>query len=82
MKKVNVTKMLFVLMTCFFGISQAEVVEWYEQNESGPSWQCESFPNDGDETQSAMYKAYDKNGPAFISLKSDPTLSESITGTK
>ena len=50
MKKVNVTKMLFVLMACFFGISQAEVVEWYQQNESGPSWQCESFPNDGDDS--------------------------------
>ena len=40
------------------------------------------FPKDGDETQSMMYEAYEKNGPAFISLKSDPTLSSSITGTK
>ena len=40
------------------------------------------FPIDGDETQTMTYQAYEKNGPAFISLKSDPTLSRSITGTK
>ena len=40
------------------------------------------FPKDGDETQKMAYQAYEKNGPAFISLKSDPTLSRSITGTK
>ena len=40
------------------------------------------FPKDGDETQSMVYEAYEKNGPAFISLKSDPTLSRSITGKK
>ena len=40
------------------------------------------FPKDGDETESMVHQAYDKNGPAFISLKSDPTLSGSITGTK
>ena len=40
------------------------------------------FPEDGNETQSMIYAAYEKNGPAFISLKSDPTLSGSITGTK
>ena len=40
------------------------------------------FPKDGDETQSMVYEAYEKNGPAFISLKNDPTLSISITGTK
>ena len=39
------------------------------------------FPKDGDETQSMMYEAYAKKGPAFISLKSDPTLDRSITGT-
>ena len=39
------------------------------------------FPKDGNETQSMMYEAYAKNGPAFISLKSDPTLDRSITGT-
>ena len=40
------------------------------------------FPKDGDETQIMINQAYNKNGPAFISLKSDPTLSRSITGTK
>jgi transketolase len=40
------------------------------------------FPKDGDETESMVYEAYEKNGPAFISLKSDPTLSSSITKTK
>ena len=37
------------------------------------------FPKDGDETESVIYEAYQKIGPAFISLKSDPTLSSSIT---
>ena len=40
------------------------------------------FPKDGVETECMVYDAYEKNGPAFISLKSDPTLSGSITGTK
>ena len=40
------------------------------------------FPKNGDETQSMIYEAYKKTGPAFISLKSDPTLSNSITGTQ
>ena len=40
------------------------------------------FPEDGEETQKVTYQAYEKNGPAFISLKSDPTLSRSITGPK
>ena len=40
------------------------------------------FPKDGNETESMVYEAYEKNGPAFISLKSDPTLSSSITKTK
>ncbi len=40
------------------------------------------FPKNGDETQTMTYQAYEKNGPAFISLKSDPTLGRSITGTK
>ncbi len=40
------------------------------------------FPKNGDETQEMTYNAYKKNGPAFISLKSDPTLSKSITETK
>ena len=37
------------------------------------------FPNDGDEAQSAMYEAYDKDGPVFLSLKADPSLEKSIT---
>jgi len=40
------------------------------------------FPKDGDETQDMTQKAYDKDGPAFISLKSDPQLSRSITGNR
>ena len=38
------------------------------------------FPEDGEETQKVTYQAYEKNGPVFISLKSDPNLSRSITG--
>ena len=38
------------------------------------------FPKDGDETQAMMHEAYEISGPAFISLKSDPMLSRSITG--
>jgi len=38
------------------------------------------FPKDGDETEKMISQAYDKDGPAFISLKTDPTLSRSITG--
>jgi len=38
------------------------------------------FPKDGDETESMIYDAYQKLGPAFISLKNDPTLGSSITG--
>ena len=40
------------------------------------------FPEDGEETQKVSYQAYEKNGPVFISLKSDPTLSRSITDIK
>ena len=40
------------------------------------------FPRDGDETESMVYDAYQKNGPAFISLKSDPMLCSSITEQK
>ena len=40
------------------------------------------FPKNGDETQKVTYQAYEKKGPAFISLKSDPSLSRSITGPK
>jgi transketolase len=37
------------------------------------------FPTDGDETDAAVKKAYQIEGPAFISLKSDPRLDLSIT---
>ena len=40
------------------------------------------FPKDGAETLSIVRKAYEKVGPAFISLKSDPDLSRSITSKK
>ena len=40
------------------------------------------FPSDGEETKEMINQAYKKKGPTFISLKSDPTLSRSITGTK
>jgi transketolase len=40
------------------------------------------FPKDGDETKMMIREAYKKNGPAFISLKSDPNLDKSITGQK
>ena len=40
------------------------------------------FPKNGDETNQFVNEAYDNNGPAFISLKSDPNLSRSITGSK
>ena len=40
------------------------------------------FPEDGDETKKMTLKAYNKSGPAFMSLKSDPQLSRSITGGK
>ena len=39
------------------------------------------FPKDGEETEKMIHQAYQKNGPSFINLKSDPTLSRSITGT-
>ena len=40
------------------------------------------FPSDGDETEKVILQAYEKEGPSFISLKSDPKLSKSITGGK
>jgi len=40
------------------------------------------FPKDGEETQKMIKQSYEKNGPAFISLKSDPKLDRSITETK
>ena len=32
------------------------------------------FPTNSDETESAIYKSYKKDGPTFISLKSDTTI--------
>ena len=40
------------------------------------------FPSDGDETEKMILQAYEREGPSFISLKSDPTLTRSITGKK
>jgi len=40
------------------------------------------FPKDGGETEKMTFKAYEKSGPTFISLKNDPQLSKSITGIK
>lgn len=38
------------------------------------------FPKDGKDTQTMINQAYEKNGPAFVSLKSDPMMNKSITG--
>ena len=38
------------------------------------------FPKNSDETETAIYNSYEKNGPAFISLKSDPEIDKSISG--
>jgi transketolase len=40
------------------------------------------FPSDGDETEKMIVQAYERKGPSFISLKSDPMLSRSITSDK
>ena len=40
------------------------------------------FPKDGVETKSMIMEAYNYDGPAFISLKSDPNLSRHITSKK
>ncbi len=40
------------------------------------------FPSDSDETEKMTYQAYERDGPSFISLKSDPNLSKSSTGVK
>ena len=37
------------------------------------------FPNNGTQTKRAVSAAYELDGPAFISLKSDPDLNQSIT---
>ena len=40
------------------------------------------FSADGDETEKMIYQANERKGPSFISLKSDPNLSKSITEVK
>ena len=40
------------------------------------------FPADGDETEKMVLQAYERKGPSFISLKSDPNLGKSITEVK
>ena len=40
------------------------------------------FPKNGEETEMMTNIAYNNNGPAFISIKSDPNLARSITGQK
>ena len=40
------------------------------------------FPKNGGQTQEMVFDAYNKDGPVFISLKSDPQSSRSITGIK
>ena len=35
------------------------------------------YPSDGDETETMLLQAYKKNGPTFISLKTDPILVKS-----
>ena len=37
------------------------------------------FPKNSEETENAIYKSYEKTGPSFISLKSDPNIEKSIT---
>ena len=37
------------------------------------------FPRDSEEAQDAVSRAYETTGPAFISLKTDPSLGRSIT---
>ncbi len=40
------------------------------------------YPKDGEETEKMINQAFEKIGPTFISLKSDPKLSKSITFTE
>jgi len=40
------------------------------------------YPSDGNETEMMIQQAYEQDSPTFISLKSDPMLNRSITGTK
>ena len=37
------------------------------------------YPTNGDDTEKMIYQAHKRNGPSFISLKSDPYLDRSIT---
>ena len=37
------------------------------------------FPTNGDETSRMIHEAYQTTGPAFISLKSDPEINQSLT---
>ncbi len=37
------------------------------------------YPKNGDDTKKMIYEAHERNGPSFISLKSDPDLNKSIT---
>jgi transketolase C-terminal domain/subunit len=37
------------------------------------------FPDNGTQTKRAVSSAYELDGPAFIGLKSDPDLNQSIT---
>jgi len=39
------------------------------------------YPSDGNETEMMIQQAYEQDSPTFISLKSDPMLNRSITGT-
>ena len=40
------------------------------------------FPKDGNEAEKNILQAHERQGPSFISLKSDPMLSRSITSDK
>jgi len=40
------------------------------------------YPDDGEKTENVVRQAYEEQGPAFISLKSDPLLTRSITGNE
>ena len=40
------------------------------------------YPKSGDETEKIIKKCYKMNGPHFISLKSDPNITPSLTGSK
>ena len=46
---------------------------------ASPKAGSKSFPAHGDQTENCVNQAYQIDGPAFISLKSDPQLTKSIT---